>query len=128
MPSNDPPEGTRTTETKPQGRAGKTNCTNVHKANLVSQLSIFYMGSFTQARPRLNELTRTPSNDPPEQFYMGAHTTQTKPQGRERKMSYMNVHKANLRSNLAFLIWACPQLNDAPKQVDTNALKRPTLK
>jgi len=36
--------GTRMTETKPQGRAGKTSSTNVHKANLGSQLSIFYIG------------------------------------------------------------------------------------
>jgi len=50
MPSNDPTEqsymGTRTTETKPQGRAGQTSYTNVHKANLGSQLSIFDTGSF----------------------------------------------------------------------------------
>ena len=34
------------------------SCKNVHKANLGSHLSIFYMGWFTQAHPRLN--------DPPE--------------------------------------------------------------
>jgi len=33
--------------------------TNMHKANLGSQLSIFYMGSFARAHPR--------PNDPPEQ-------------------------------------------------------------
>jgi len=37
---------------------------NMHKANLGSQLSIFYMGSFTRARPH--------PNDPPEQFDMDA--------------------------------------------------------
>ena len=46
------------------------SCTNVHKANLGSQLSIFGMGSFARAHPRLNdrshELTSTPSNDLPE--------------------------------------------------------------
>jgi len=45
MPSNDLTErfymGACTTETKPQGKAGQTSCTNVHKANLGSQLSIF---------------------------------------------------------------------------------------
>jgi len=45
MPSNDPTErfyvGARTTEMNPQGRVGQTSCTNVHKANLGSQLSIF---------------------------------------------------------------------------------------
>ena len=40
--------------------------TNVHKANLGSQLSIFYMGLFARACPRPNEFTRAPSNDPPE--------------------------------------------------------------
>ena len=61
-PSNDPPErfcmGARTTETKRQERAGQTSYTNVHKANLGSQLSIFYTGSFAWAHTRLN--------DPPE--------------------------------------------------------------
>jgi len=47
--------GARTTETKPQGRDGKTSCKNMHKANLGSQLSIFYTGSFAQARPRPND-------------------------------------------------------------------------
>jgi len=44
-----------------------------------------------------NELTWTPPNDPPERFYMGARTTETKAQGRAGKMSCTNVHKANLR-------------------------------
>jgi len=79
--------GTRMTETKPQGRAGQTSCTNMHKSNLGSQLSIFDTGSFGWARPHPNELTWTPSNDPPERFYMGTHTTETKGQGRAGKMS-----------------------------------------
>ena len=63
-PSNDPPEQVHTdalkrpalmTETKRQGRAGKTSYTNMHKANLGSQLSIFDTGSFTRARPRPND-------------------------------------------------------------------------
>jgi len=48
--------GTRTTEMKPQGKAGQTSYTNVHKANLGSQLSIFDTGSFTWACPRPNDL------------------------------------------------------------------------
>jgi len=32
------------------------SCTNVHKANLGSQLSIFDIGSFAWTRPRLNNL------------------------------------------------------------------------
>jgi len=46
------------TEMKPQGRVGQMSYTNVHKAKLGSQLSIFYTGSFARARPR--------PNDPPE--------------------------------------------------------------
>jgi len=56
--------GARTTEMKPQGRAGQTSCTNMHKANLRSQISIFYMGLFTRARHR--------PNDPPERVDMDA--------------------------------------------------------
>ena len=74
---------------------------NVHKANLGSQLSIFYTGSFTRAHPRPNELTQTPSNDRPERFYMGARTTQMKGQGRDRQVSCTNMHKANLGSQLS---------------------------
>ena len=40
------------------------SCTNVHKANLKSQLSIFDIGSFARACPRLN--------DPHERFDMDA--------------------------------------------------------
>jgi hypothetical protein len=56
--------GTRTTETKRRGGAEQTSCTNMHKAILGSQLSIFDMGSFARARPRLN--------DPPERVHMDA--------------------------------------------------------
>jgi len=48
-----------------------------------------------------NELTWTPSNDLTERFYVGARMTETKPQGRAGKMSYTNVHKANLGSQLS---------------------------
>jgi len=57
--SNNPAErfymGACMTKTKPQGRAGQTSCTNVHKANRGSQLSIFDTGSFTWARPHPND-------------------------------------------------------------------------
>jgi len=43
------------TETKPQGRDGQTSYTNVQKAKIGSQLSIFDMGSFAWVRHRLNE-------------------------------------------------------------------------
>jgi len=124
-PSNDPPErfymGAHTTEMKPQGIVGQTSCTNVHKANLGSQLSIFDTGSFTRARPRPNDLTRMPSNDPPERFYMGACTTEMKGQGRVEQTSCTNVHKANLGSQLSIFDTgsfapACPRPNDPPNE------------
>ena len=77
---------------------------------------------------RSKELTWAPSNDPPERFYMGAHMTEMKPQGRAGKMSYRNMHKANLRSQLSIFdthsfARAHPRPNDPPKRVDTDALK-----
>ena len=41
--------------------------TNVHKANLGSQLSIFYMGSFAWAHPRPNDLPEQVDTDAPKQ-------------------------------------------------------------
>jgi hypothetical protein len=93
----------RTTETKRQGRAGQTSCTNVHKANLGSQLSIFDTGSFARARPR--------PNDPPERqtdSHKGGRPQTTRPndrttkrQGRAGQTSCTSVHKANLGSQLS---------------------------
>ena len=78
------------------------SCTKVHKGNLGTQVSIFDMGrSLNRILTRmtnLNEFKWTPSNDPPEQFYMGTCTTETKGQGRAGKMSCTDVHKTNLRS------------------------------
>ena len=58
-PSNNSPEriymGARMTKTKLEGRAEQTSCTNMHKANPRSQLSIFDTGSFARARPHLND-------------------------------------------------------------------------
>jgi len=76
----------------------------------------------------LNELTQTPTNDPTERFYMGARTTETKPQGRAEKTSCMNVHKANIGSQLSIsdmvsFAGARPCSNDPPERVDTDALK-----
>ena len=115
----------RTTETNRQGRAGQTSGTNVHKANLGSQLSIFdtalarttRLNEFTRApsndppeRPtrttRPIEFTRVPSNDPPERFCMGARTTETNRQGRAGQTSCTNVHKANLGSQLSIFYTA----------------------
>jgi hypothetical protein len=121
--------GARTTETKRQGRAGQTSCTNVHKANLGSQLSIFDTGSFARARPR--------PNDPPERVHTDAlkrpepaRTTETKRQGRAGKTSCTNMHKANLGSQLSIFdtgsfARARPRPNDPPERVHTGALKRP---
>jgi len=57
---------------------------------------------------RPNELRRMPSNDPPEQFYMGAHMTEMKGKWRVRQTSYTNVHKANLRSQLSIFDMGAP--------------------
>jgi len=91
--------------------------------------------SLTQTT-RPNELTWMPSNDLPEGFYIGSCTTETKPQGRTKKTSCMNVHKANLGSQLSIFdtgsfAWACPRpneltrmpSNDLPERVDTDTLK-----
>jgi len=76
----------------------------------------------------LNELTRTASNDPPERFYTGTRMPETKPQGRAGQMSYTNVHKANLGSQLSIFYMGsftrvCPSPNDPPERVDMDALK-----
>jgi hypothetical protein len=132
---NDPPERVhagaikrpaRTTETKRQGRAGRTSCTSVHKANLGSQLSIFDTGSSARARPR--------PNDPPERVHGGAlkrpaRTTETKRQGRAGQTSCTSVHKANLGSQLSIFdtgssARARPRPNDPPERVHGGALKR----
>jgi len=109
------------------------SCMNVHKAILGSQLSIFDMVPFARAHPhptRPNELTRTPSNDRPQRFYMGGCTTKMKPQGKAGQTSCMNVHKANLGSQLSTFdmgsfAHTLPHPNDPPKRVDSDALKRP---
>ena len=124
---NDPPErvhtGTlkrpaRTTETNRQGRVGQTSCTNVHKANLGSQLSIFDTGSFAQARPRLNDPARTSShgrpqttrpNDPPEQVHVGASNDPLE----RPTQTISHGHPQMTRPN------------DPPQRVHTGALKRP---
>jgi hypothetical protein len=64
---NDPPKRVhtgalkrpaRTTETNRQGRAGQTSCTNVHKANLGSQLSIFDTALARTSSPGRPQTTR----------------------------------------------------------------------
>jgi len=55
--------GARTTKTNPQGRSCQTSYTNVHKANLRSQLSIFDMGSFARGRPLPNDLPKGDDTD-----------------------------------------------------------------
>jgi len=55
--------GTHTMEMKPEGRAGKMSYRNMHNANLGSQLSIFDTGSFTRARPHMNDPCERVSTD-----------------------------------------------------------------
>jgi len=61
-----------------------------------------------------------PSNDSTEQFYMGAYMIETKQQGRAGQMTYMNVHKANLGSQLSIFDTGAfsrsrPRPNDPPE-------------
>ena len=60
---------------------------------------------------------------------MGARTTEMKGQERAWKMSCMNVHKANLESQLSIFDMGLfarvrPHPNDPPKRVDMDTLKR----
>jgi hypothetical protein len=140
VPSNDPPERPKTNR---QGRAGQTSCTNVHKANLGSQLSIFDTGSFARARPRPPERVHTGAlkrpartthpNDPPER---PARTSShgrpqtTRPNEPER------VHTGALKRPARTSSHGRPQTtrpneftrapsNDPPERVHKGALKRP---
>jgi len=101
-PSNNPHKrfymSARTTEMKRQGRAGQMSCTNMHKANLRSQHSIFDTGSFARSRPCLND---SPERVETDTLKLPARTTETKRQGRVEQTSCTNVHKANLRSKLS---------------------------
>jgi len=114
--------GACTTQMNRQGRVGQMSCTNMHEANLGTQLSIFHTGLFSLACPLPNELTRMPSNDPLERFYMGTHMTQTNRQGRAGKTSCMSVHKANLESQLSIFdtgsfAWAALALTTRPNEL-----------
>jgi hypothetical protein len=120
-PSNDPPErffmGARTTETNRQGRAGQTSCTNVHKANLGSQLSIFDTALARTTHP--NEFTRAPSNDPPER--PTRTTSHGRPQTTHPNDPPERVHTGALKRPAQ-----TTHPNDPPERVHTGALKRPT--
>src|SRR6202011_2951246 len=106
---HDPPERVQTralkrlTETKRQGRAGQTSCTNVHKANLGSQLSIFCYGLLRPGASSPDPPERVHRHDPPERVQTRAlkRLTETKRQGRAGQTSCTNVHKANLGSQLS---------------------------
>jgi hypothetical protein len=125
-PSNDPPKrfcmGARTTETNRQGRARQTSCTNVHKANLGSQLSIFDTGSFDPGAPSPERPARTSSHGRPQTTrpndFAWASETETKRQGRAGQTSCTNVHKANLGSQLSIF--------DTGSFARANALARTT--
>jgi len=124
-----------TTETKPQGRDGQTIRTNVHKANLGSQLSIFDTGSFARAPPR--------PNNPPERVDMDALKRPARmilhgrPHDRNegtRESRANELHECaqtNLRSQLSIFdtglfARAHPHPNDSLERVETDTLKRPT--
>jgi len=97
--------------------------------NIASLIQACSLGRTLAQTNRPNELTRTPSNDPLERFYMGARMTETKPQGSAGQTSYTNVHKANLGSQLSIFhtgsfTRAHPRPNDPPERVDMDAIKR----
>jgi hypothetical protein len=82
------------------------SCTNVHKANLGSQLSIFDTGSFARARPRPNEFTQTPSNDGPGRNFVPPERPKRSDKGELGKRAARTCTKPTSGHNLAFLIWA----------------------
>jgi hypothetical protein len=111
--------GPRTTETKRQGRAGQTSSTKMNKANLGSQLSIFYTGSLARARPRPNEFAWAPARP------------KRSDKGEPGKRAARTSTKPTSGHNLAFFdtgsfARARPRPNDPPERVHTDALKRPT--
>jgi len=62
-----------------------------------------------------NKFIGTPSNNPPERVYMGAHMTEMKGQGRVGKISFMNVQKSHPESQLSIFdtsssTQSCPHL------------------
>jgi len=122
------------TETKPKGEPGKRAARTCTKPTSGHNLTFLTrdrsLGCTLSRTTHLNELTRTPSNDPPEKFYMGTRMTEMKPQEKAGKVSCKNVHKANLRSQLSIFdtgsfARASPCLNDPLERVDTDTLKRP---
>ena len=75
------------------------SCTNVHKANLGSQLSIFDTGSFARARPR--------PNDPLDRFQTGdLKRPKRSNKGEPGKRAARTCTKPTSGHNLAFLIRA----------------------
>ena len=130
-PSNDPPErffmGARTTETNRQGRAGQTSGTNVHKANLGSQLSIFDTAlarTSSHGHPqttRPNEFTRAPSNYPPERLCMGARTAETNRQGRAGQTTRPDESLHGKRSRSNEFTWApTHDQNEVTREIRAN--------
>jgi hypothetical protein len=148
------PQTTRLNDqTKRQGRAGQTSCTNVHKANLGSQHSIFYTGLFV-GRPA-NEFTRTstrttlsnkfsshrrPQTTRPNDFAWAPERPKRSDKGEPGKRAARTCTKPTSGHNLAFLIQAhSPECalartirmftrapsNDPPERFQHGRLKRP---
>jgi len=103
------------------GKQAKRMCTKLTSGLNLAFLILAHSPRRALAQTtRLNELTRTPSNDLLELFYMGACTTETKPQGGAGQTCYTNMHKANLRSQLGIFYMglfarARPCPNDPPE-------------
>jgi len=121
-------------ERRDKGESGKRATRTCTKPTSGHNLALFIWARSPRhalvRKTHPNELTRTPSNDLPKRFYMGACTTKIKGQGRATKTSCMNMHKANLGSQLSIFYTglftrARHRLNNPPKRVDTDVLKRP---
>jgi len=127
-PSNDLPEQSDKGEL---GKRATQTCTNPTSGHKLAFLILAHSPGCALAQTtRPNELTRTPSNDPPERIYMGACMTETKPQGRAKQTSSTNMHKANPGSQLSIFYTGSfshmrPRQNDPPERANMDALKLP---
>jgi hypothetical protein len=105
-PSNDPPKRPKRNEKGELGKRAARTCTKPTSGHNLAFLTRAHSpGSALDRTTQLNEFTRTPSNDLPERFCMGARTTETNRQGRVGQTSCTNVHKANLGSQHSIFLY-----------------------
>lgn len=108
MPSNNPPVDFTWAPTRPKrrdnGDLGKRVARMCIKPNSGHNIAFFICAHSPRCSlartTHPNELTRRPSNNLPERFYMVTDMTKMRRQGRAKKTSCINVHKAILSSQL----------------------------